>query len=200
MPAGRSGNTAIVLTRVLNLGSRSVRRRRPSPVRVGPNRWPTGGQLLLISRFARGPRDAGGCSPAPRRAPRGPRGPTTDRDSRQRLDWVVTPRGTARSRCQCWSSPTGWTSELRLERNLTIRSDPDPGARIGHTIAVDIEGDEAVEALAGVRVDQASLDAAHKTVAYEQHLVVGAQHELRPGGRVVRVLAGVGAFMGERRC
>src|SRR6266508_6712938 len=77
MPAGRSGNTAIVLTRVLNLGSRSVRRRRPSPVRVGPNRWPTGGQLLLISRFARGPRDAGGRSPAPRRAPRRPRGPKT---------------------------------------------------------------------------------------------------------------------------
>ena len=74
-----------------------------------------------------------------------------------------------------WSGLSGRISELRLERDFTLRD--------------DVEGDETVEALAGVKVDHAPLDAARKTAADVQNLVFGAQHELCPCGRVVRMLA-----------
>src|SRR5215207_1794100 len=86
--------------------------------------------------------------------------------------------------------------ELCFERYLAIGADADPCAEVGHTVAVDVEGDQPVEPLTGLEVDGALRDPVLESPADEEHLVVGAEHELRPRVRVL--LAGVGAIVCQR--
>jgi hypothetical protein len=44
----------------------------------------------------------------------------------------------------------GRTPELRLERDLAVGADTNPGTGVGHAVAVEVEGDQAVEALTGI--------------------------------------------------
>jgi Bacterial transcriptional activator domain len=90
-----------------------------------------------------------------------------------------------------------WAAELRLERDLAFGADPDVGAGVGHAVAVEVEGDQAVEALTGLGIDEALVDPALEPLGDEQDLIVGTEHDLGAGGLVL--LTGVGALKSEHR-
>ena len=64
---------------------------------------------------------------------------------------------------------TGWAAELSDFRDLVVRT-YDPSGQLGSPIAVEVEGHEAVESLAGGGVDQTKIEAAEATFGQRDDL------------------------------
>ena len=50
-----------------------------------------------------------------------------------------------------------WSAQLRLEWNLALGAD-DVRTEVGHAVAVLVEGDQAMETLTGLEIDDALVD------------------------------------------
>ena len=71
----------------------------------------------------------------------------------------------------------------------------DVRTEVGHAVAVLVEGDQAMETLTGLEIDDALVDSVLEPLADVEHLTVGAKHDLGSGGLVL--LTGVDALMRE---
>jgi hypothetical protein len=86
---------------------------------------------------------------------------------------------------------------LCLDRNLTVGADSDPRTRVGNPITIEVKGDETVEPLARLRINNALLESINEPRGYVQELIVGPEHHLRP--RILIFLTGVDALGSQRR-